>query len=69
MVIISLLVASPISYYFMQNWLQNYQYRAEMSWWIFVATGLLALLITLLTVSFQAFKDALVNPVKSLKTE
>ncbi len=69
LVIISCLVATPIAYYFMQNWLQKYTYRTEISWWIFVASGCGALLITLLTVSFQAIKAALLNPVKSLKTE
>lgn len=69
LVVISLLIATPISYYFMHNWLQNYQYRAEMSWWIFGATGLVSLLITLVTVSFQAIRAAVANPVKSLRTE
>jgi len=69
LVVISLIVAIPVSYYFMHNWLQNYQYRAELSWWIFVAAGAGALLITLLTVSFQSIKAALMNPVKSLRSE
>ncbi len=69
LVIISLLVSVPISYYFMHNWLQNYEYRTEMSWWIFVAAGGGALSITLLTISFQAIKAAIANPIKSLRTE
>lgn len=69
LVTISFLVAVPVSYYFMHNWLQNYQYRAELSWWIFAAAGIGALVITLLTVSFQAIKAAVANPVKSLRTE
>ena len=69
MVFISLLIATPVAYYFMHNWLQNYQYRTNLSWWIFAATGFGALLITLLTVSFQSIKAALANPVKSLRTE
>jgi ABC-type antimicrobial peptide transport system permease subunit len=69
LVIISLLVAIPTAYYFMHNWLQNYQYRTEIPWWIFVATGSGALMITLATVSFQAIKAAIANPVKSLRTE
>jgi putative ABC transport system permease protein len=69
LVIISLLIAAPVSYYFMHTWLQGYQYRAELSWWVFAAAGAGALLITLLTVSFQAIKAALANPVKSLRTE
>jgi putative ABC transport system permease protein len=69
LVIISLLVAVPLSYYFMHNWLQNYYYRTEIAWWIFVVAGLGALVITLLTVSFQAIKAAVANPVKSLRSE
>jgi putative ABC transport system permease protein len=69
LVIISLLIASPIAYYFMNNWIQNYTFRTEISWWIFVVAGVGALLITLLTVSYQAIRAALMNPVKSLRTE
>ncbi len=69
LVIISLLIAIPVAYYFMYSWLQNYQYRTAISWWIFASAGLGAILITLLTVSFQAIKAALANPVKSLRTE
>jgi putative ABC transport system permease protein len=69
LVIISLLIAIPLVYYFMQHWLQNYEYRTEISGWIFAATGLGALLITLATVSVQAIKAAVANPVVSLKTE
>ena len=69
LVIISLIIAIPVGYFFMHNWLQNYQYRTYMSGWIFAAAGTGALLITLLTVSFQAIKAALANPVKSLRTE
>jgi putative ABC transport system permease protein len=69
LVMISLLIASPIAYYFMNNWIQNYTFRTEISWWIFAIAGLGALTVTLLTVSYQAIKAALMNPVKSLKTE
>jgi hypothetical protein len=69
LVILSLLIAAPIAYYFMHDWLQNYQYRAELSWWLFAAAGAGALAITLLTVSFHAIKAAIANPVKSLRTE
>jgi putative ABC transport system permease protein len=69
LVIISLLIATPVSYYFMHGWLQNYTYRAELSWWIFAVTAASAIIITLLTVSYQSIKAALANPVKSLKTE
>ena len=69
LVLISFLVAIPMAYYFMHNWLQNYQYRTAMSWWVFLAAGCGALTITLVTVSFQSIKAALTNPVKSLRTE
>lgn len=69
LVAISLLIAMPIAYYFMQGWLQNYAYHAHLSWWIFAAAGGGALLITLLTVSYQAVKAAMVNPVRSLRSE
>ena len=69
LVIISLFIASPIAYYFMENWIQKYSYHTDISWWVFVAAGAGSLIITLLTVSFQAIKAALMNPVKSLKTE
>ncbi len=69
LVIVSCLIAAPIAYYFMNNWLQKYTYRTEISWWVFVASGVSALLITLLTVSYQAIKAAMMNPVKSLKME
>ena len=69
LVIISCLIAAPIAYYFMDNWLQKYSYRTEISWWIFAVSGLGALAITLLTVSYQSIKAALMNPVKSLKSE
>jgi putative ABC transport system permease protein len=66
---ISLLIAIPLSYWIMHQWLQNYTYRTSMPWWIFVSAGAGILLITLITVSFQALKAALMNPVKSLRTE
>lgn len=69
LVVISFLIATPITWYFMHNWLQNYQYRTAVTWWIFAAAGIGALLITLLTVSFQSIKAALANPVKSLRTD
>ena len=69
LVIISLLIASPIAYYFMHSWLQSYQYRTEINGWVFVIAAVGALMITLLTVSYQSIKAAMVNPVKSLKSE
>jgi len=69
LVIMSLLIAAPAAYYFMHSWLLNYQYRTEISWWIFAAAGSGALIITLLTVSFQSIKAVVMNPVRSLRTE
>ncbi|WP_295796326.1 ABC transporter permease [Mucilaginibacter sp.] len=69
LVIISLLIASPVAYYFMHNWLQSYQYRTEIAGWVFVIAAAGAMIITLLTVSYQSIKAALANPVKSLKSE
>jgi ABC-type antimicrobial peptide transport system permease subunit len=69
LVFISLLISIPVSYFFMKDWLKNYQYRINISLWVFIFTGVIALLITLITVSFQAIKAAVANPVKSLRTE
>jgi len=69
LVIISFIISIPAAYYLANGWLRNYEYRTGLSWWIFAAAGSGALLITLLTVSFQAIKAALANPVKSLRTE
>jgi len=69
LVLISLLFAIPIAYYFMHKWLQGYTYRSDMAWWIFASAAIGALAITLLTVSYQSIKAALANPVKSLRSE
>jgi putative ABC transport system permease protein len=69
LVLISLGIAAPTTYYLMQNSLQNYQYRTEISWWIFGIAGLGVVVINLITVSFQAIKAALASPVKNLRTE
>ncbi|MEO7961054.1 MAG: FtsX-like permease family protein [Ginsengibacter sp.] len=66
---LSCLIAFPLAWWAMDSWLQNYQYRIEISWWIFIIAGLLAILIALITISFQAIKAAVANPVKSLRTE
>ncbi|MCU7550102.1 ABC transporter permease [Chitinophagaceae bacterium LB-8] len=69
LVLISSLIASPVALYYLQNWLQQYEYRINISPWIFVLAALVAIVITLITISFQAIKAALANPVKSLRTE
>lgn len=69
LVIVSILIASPIAWWAMNKWLQSFAYRINMSWWIFIAAAGTALLIAFITVSSQAIKAALANPVKSLRTE
>jgi putative ABC transport system permease protein len=69
LVLISFLIAIPVSYSLMENWLGNYTYRTAISWLVFVLVGAGALLITLLTVGFQAIKAALSNPVIALRSE
>jgi putative ABC transport system permease protein len=69
LVIISFFLTIPLSYYFMKEWLQNYQYHTKLTWWIFGAACAGALLITLITVSFHAIRAAISNPIKSLRTE
>jgi ABC-type antimicrobial peptide transport system permease subunit len=69
LVLIASLIAFPIAWWAMNKWLQSFAYRVNASWWVFVVAGLLALFIALLTVSFQAIKAAIANPVKSLRTE
>src|SRR6202023_1660068 len=66
-VLISLCIAVPTAYYFMYQWLLQFQYRSPLSWWIFVSAGLGAIVITLLTISYQSIKAALANPVNSLR--
>ena len=69
LVVIGFVIASPIAWYFMDKWLQDYVYRINISWWIFLLGGFSAVVIALVTVSFQAIKAAVANPVKSLRTE
>jgi putative ABC transport system permease protein len=68
-VVISFIIASPIAWWFMHEWLLDFAYRVKISWWVFLTAGLLALMIAVFTISFQAIKAALANPVNSLKTE
>jgi putative ABC transport system permease protein len=69
LVIISLLIASPVAWYFMNKWLQDFAYRIHVSWWVFIITAFIAISIAFATVGFQAIKAAIANPVKSLRTE
>ncbi len=69
LVLMSILIATPIAWYLMRDWLLKFEYRIDMGWFVFVGAGLLTLLIALTTISFQAIKAANTNPVKSLRTE
>jgi putative ABC transport system permease protein len=66
---ISFLIAVPISWYFMHRWLENFAYKTAMSWWIFILSGLITILIAFLTISWQGLKAATMNPVESLRDE
>jgi ABC-type antimicrobial peptide transport system permease subunit len=69
LVIVSCFIAIPLAWYYLNSWLQQYDYRTPVSLWVFIVSGTGALIITLITVSFQAIKAAIANPVKSLRTE
>jgi putative ABC transport system permease protein len=69
LVLISALFAIPLAWWAMNKWLQDFAYRINIGWWVFIAAGLLALMIALITISFQAIKAASANPVKNLRTE
>jgi putative ABC transport system permease protein len=69
LVIIAIVIATPASWYLMNKWLQDFAYKINIGWFVFVLAGLLAITIALLTISFQSIKAALANPVKSLRTE
>jgi putative ABC transport system permease protein len=69
LVLVSSVIAFPIAWWAMHKWLQDFAYRVSISWWIFFVSGILALLIAILTVGFQAIKAGVANPVKSLRTE
>ena len=69
LVAVAFIIAAPLAWYFMNKWLQEFAYRIEINWWVFAIAGLAALLIALITICFQAIKAALMNPVKSLRTE
>ena len=69
LVIISFIIASPIAWYAMNKWLQTYSYRVSIEWWVFALTAILSIVIAILTVSYQAIKAAIANPIKSLRSE
>ncbi|MBL4677419.1 MAG: ABC transporter permease [Mucilaginibacter sp.] len=69
LVLISFVIATPVAWYFMHKWLADFAYRIDIQWWVFVSAGVLALVVALTTISFQAIRAALTNPVKSLRSE
>ena len=69
LVVIAIVIASPLAWWAMQKWLEDFEYRISIQWWVFVLAGAAAVLVAFLTVSFQSIKAALVNPVKSLRSE
>jgi len=69
LILIALMIASPLAWYFMHGWLQGFAYRTTISGWMFIAAGTAAIGIALLTVGFQSMRAAMANPVKSLRTE
>jgi putative ABC transport system permease protein len=69
LVIIAFIIAAPVSWIVMNKWLQDFAYRVNIEWWMFAAAGFAALLIALITISFQSIKTAIKNPVESLRTE
>lgn len=69
LIVIAIVIASPLAYYFMHGWLEKFAYRIDIEWWHFAITGILAILVALLSISYQAIRAALMNPVESLKTE
>lgn len=69
LVVVAILIASPLAWYIMNKWLQDFAYRVNISWWIFIIAGIIAILIAFVTIGFQAIRAANVNPVKSLRTE
>ncbi len=69
LIFIAMLIASPVAWYFMNHWLQNFAYRIHINWWVFVLAGFIALIITLLTIGFHCIKAALTNPALSIRQE
>ena len=69
LVLIALVIAAPVAYYFMNNWLEDFAYRTTISWWIFGLSGLAMIILALLTLSIQTIRSAMANPVQSLRTE
>ncbi|MDP4130392.1 MAG: hypothetical protein Q8939_09535 [Bacteroidota bacterium] len=69
LVVLSCLISFPLAWWAMHNWLQNYAYHIEISWWIFLIAGLMAILNALITIGFQAVRAAIANPIEALRTD
>jgi putative ABC transport system permease protein len=69
LVIVAIVIATPLAWYFMKKWLSDFAYRIDIQWWMFAVAGAVAVAVAFLTVSFQSVKAALANPVKSLRSE
>jgi putative ABC transport system permease protein len=69
LVLVSVVIASPVAWYFMNGWLKEFAYRINIEWWVFVLAGAGAMLIAFLTVSMQSVRAATVDPIKSLRSE
>ncbi|SFT89458.1 duplicated orphan permease [Algoriphagus locisalis] len=69
LILVAILIAVPVAWYFANNWLQTYAFQTDLSWWIFAGSGVVLIVISLITVGYQAFKAASANPVNSLKSE
>ena len=69
LVSIGILISLPLGWYAMNKWLENFSYRIEIGWWVFIFAAILAIVVAIMTVSYQSIKAAIVNPVKSLRTE
>ena len=67
--LLAALIAFPIAWWAMRSWLQDFAYRINISWWVFIIAGVTAILIALITISFKAIRAAVSNPIKSLRTE
>ena len=69
LIVVAIIIASPVAWYFAHQWLQDFTYKTSISWWIFGLAGICAILIAIVTISYQAIKAAMANPVKSLRSE
>jgi putative ABC transport system permease protein len=69
LVLVAILIATPLSWWAMNNWLNDFAYHIDINWWVFALAGFVSVLIAMITVSFQAIKAAVANPIKSLRSE